>query len=681
MATFTEIYYNGNEYKHIWLNGVKIWEKASGGGEIVYPYPDVDSVVTFRNTSTSSQGVTFEVIDSTLPYSINGTSTKSFTFPANSETQVKFVNSKPRSNTSYVIPINIEQLRIPNLTNLSYLFYCFCKDSNYTYSWSPQYFEFNENPTSMSYMFYQCKYLTDEMMAKFMPHLSNFNTSQVTSMHSMFSSCSSLTSLDLSNFNISKVTDMSYMFQDCSSLTSLNLSSFDTSQATSTKMFYGVSSLIYVNKDKWLSETYWFTGGANNVTFVLVDENGNEETVVKPMYYTGVGTKSEMSNWLSIVEKTNANNGSSYYDCFYQDDYYCHVRNGSKYYSGSTWITFKIEAPSTGELEMYTSFSNSTVSANQTIYFGENTSNLTYIDSSYNSQGFLMDKKTKVTKVFVTEGKTYYMKVTFDRDENSYNTNHIHGFSLNYNNIESISLTHDIEDINNVMSTSFTITPTINPSNYGDYDLEIIYDSTYMNIDNNKVILKDGCQGQTLSITYRSKENNSISDTLTFTVSQDLEFPTVIDFTQSTAPTLPSCITLDGQGSSYYFKHGTYTTNVYGLVPNNNGINSSVAYTRYKFVAPKDGALTFTYRCYAETNYDYLTVHVDTSTSQPSYSSSTNQVLTTYGVSSYQTTDGTASVNVTQGTTYYIHIQYRKDSSGHNGYDKGCIRRIELVTN
>lgn len=32
MATFTEIYYNGNEYKQMWLNGSKIWEKASGGG-------------------------------------------------------------------------------------------------------------------------------------------------------------------------------------------------------------------------------------------------------------------------------------------------------------------------------------------------------------------------------------------------------------------------------------------------------------------------------------------------------------------------------------------------------------------------------------------------------------------------------------------------------------------------
>ena len=151
----------------------------------------------------------------------------------------------------------------------------------------------------------------------------------------------------------------------------------------------------------------------------------------------------------------------------------------------------------------------------------------------------------------------------------------------------------------------------------------------------------------------------------------------VIDFTQSSAPTLPSYLTVDYNGT-YSFSHGLYTTDVYGLIPSNKGVNSSTAYTRYKYVAPASGDLTFTYRCYAETNYDYLTVHVTTTTSQPSYSSSTNQVFTTKGVSSYQNTDGTASVSVVEGTTYYIHIQYRKDGSSSSGYDMGCIRSIEF---
>ena len=47
------------------------------------------------------------------------------------------------------------------------------------------------------------------------------NTEDVTTMWGMFSSCSSLTTLDLSSFNTSKVTNMLGMFSDCSNLTTI----------------------------------------------------------------------------------------------------------------------------------------------------------------------------------------------------------------------------------------------------------------------------------------------------------------------------------------------------------------------------------------------------------------------------------------------------------------------------
>ena len=81
------------------------------------------------------------------------------------------------------------------------------------------------NVTNMSYMFSNCSRLTSL-------DVSNFNTSNVTNMSHMFSSCSKLTGLDVSKFDISKVTDMSGMFYDCRSLTSLDLSNFDTSNVT-----------------------------------------------------------------------------------------------------------------------------------------------------------------------------------------------------------------------------------------------------------------------------------------------------------------------------------------------------------------------------------------------------------------------------------------------------------------
>ena len=74
--------------------------------------------------------------------------------------------------------------------------------------------------------------------------LSNFNTSNVTDMHYMFSDCSSLTSLDLSSFNTPNVTDMNSMFRNCSSLTSLDLSSFNTTNVTNmASLFNSCSSL------------------------------------------------------------------------------------------------------------------------------------------------------------------------------------------------------------------------------------------------------------------------------------------------------------------------------------------------------------------------------------------------------------------------------------------------------
>ena len=78
--------------------------------------------------------------------------------------------------------------------------------------------------------------------------LSNFVSSEVTNMDSMFSGLSNLTSLNLSHFDTSKVTDMQYMFSGVRDLTSLNLSNFDTSKVTDMRnMFSGMSNLTSLN--------------------------------------------------------------------------------------------------------------------------------------------------------------------------------------------------------------------------------------------------------------------------------------------------------------------------------------------------------------------------------------------------------------------------------------------------
>ena len=77
--------------------------------------------------------------------------------------------------------------------------------------------------------------------------LSNFNTSNVTSMYMMFNGCSGLTNLDLRSFNTAKVTMMASMFKDCPKLASLDLSSFNTAKVTNmSKMFENSDKLVTV---------------------------------------------------------------------------------------------------------------------------------------------------------------------------------------------------------------------------------------------------------------------------------------------------------------------------------------------------------------------------------------------------------------------------------------------------
>ncbi len=93
------------------------------------------------------------------------------------------------------------------------------------------------NVTSMSYMFGSCSGLTSL-------DLSNFDTSNVVNMKGIFFECSILTSLDLRNFKTSKVEDMTWMFGRCSKIIELNLISFNTSNVINMGyMFNGCNSL------------------------------------------------------------------------------------------------------------------------------------------------------------------------------------------------------------------------------------------------------------------------------------------------------------------------------------------------------------------------------------------------------------------------------------------------------
>ncbi len=105
--------------------------------------------------------------------------------------------------------------------------------------------------TNMAFLFYDCSAVREldirsfdtslvksgRCMFFFCEELRNlyfdtdkFRTGSMTDMHSMFSCCRSLTSLDVSHFETGAVTDMAYMFYDDAGLTELAFEKFDMSR-------------------------------------------------------------------------------------------------------------------------------------------------------------------------------------------------------------------------------------------------------------------------------------------------------------------------------------------------------------------------------------------------------------------------------------------------------------------
>jgi surface protein len=73
------------------------------------------------------------------------------------------------------------------------------------------------------------------------------DTSNATTMNSMFAGCTNLTALDLTTFDTTNVTDMAKMFYNCAALATLNVSSFNTAKVTTMEsMFEGCSSLATI---------------------------------------------------------------------------------------------------------------------------------------------------------------------------------------------------------------------------------------------------------------------------------------------------------------------------------------------------------------------------------------------------------------------------------------------------
>ena len=610
---------------------------------------------------------------------------------------------------TYLTDLNLARWDVSNVESMIQMFYGCSKLTSLDLTlWDVS------NVENMKWMFGGCTSLKEL-------HLESWDTSKVKEFGSMFSNMSCDVYISdrwtlgtSSTLSGGKALNFILVEQPIKSINNIELVGVKDINNVTEKLFevkiktddwYSYSDLEILYDENYISydsekKVFKLLDGSQGKTFDITYRSKTDNSISKTITFTvadiifvdGIDftqeTAPKLPTW--FTEQTKDSTYWFEHGTYANDSSIYGLVNSNRTNNGTTaWTCYKLVAPITAPLQItYRAYEGRNSSSYPfTIHITTSASQPSYSSSSnrivyeYSST----DTGEKSVTYDVVEGTTYYIHLQKYRYYYSSSKDDASGAVVRsiklLQPIGSIDLSYDV-DLSNINQKTFTIKPIILPTAYDENDLEIIYDSNCMSVNPTtfEIRLKDGSQGKSHTITYRSKENNDISKSITFYVNADLVLlEPLIDFTQSTAPILPSYMILDGEGSSYSFSHGTFTTDVYGLIPNNKGKDSSIAYTRYKYVAPTSGDLTFTYRCYAETNYDYLTVHVDTSTSQPYTTSATNQVFTTKGVSSYQNTDGTASVSVVEGTTYYIHIQYYKDGSSHNGYDKGCIRKIELL--
>lgn len=141
-------------------------------------------------------------------------------------------------NNEYIYNVIIEEPIAPKINNLFELCSNLEKIENIKNLHT-------ENMTSMNWMFYNCKKLTEL-------DVSGFDTSNVKNLGSIFSNCSNLTNIDVSNFNTSNATSLSGMFNNCSKLTAIDVSGFDTSNVLDIRsIFAGCSLLTNIDVDNF----------------------------------------------------------------------------------------------------------------------------------------------------------------------------------------------------------------------------------------------------------------------------------------------------------------------------------------------------------------------------------------------------------------------------------------------
>lgn len=124
-------------------------------------------------------------------------------------------------------------------------------------------------------------------------NLNNWDTSNVTDMSFMFSESNNITELDLNHLNTGKVKDMNNMFNNMKSLTTLNIENWDTSNVINMQaMFFRALSLKELDLNNWdtsnVTNMSWMFTGAESITKLLIKNWNTSKVTTMTVMFSGM---------------------------------------------------------------------------------------------------------------------------------------------------------------------------------------------------------------------------------------------------------------------------------------------------------------------------------------------------------------------------------------------------------
>ena len=135
-------------------------------------------------------------------------------------------------------------------------------------------------------------------------NLNNWDTSNVTDMSFMFSESNNITELDLNHLNTGKVKDMNNMFNNMKSLTTLNIENWDTSNVINmSSMFADSKSITSLNLNNWntgnVTDMNHIFSGTENLKTLNIDKLDTHNVInMQAMFFRALSLKElDLNNW------------------------------------------------------------------------------------------------------------------------------------------------------------------------------------------------------------------------------------------------------------------------------------------------------------------------------------------------------------------------------------------------